>query len=50
MKRLTLADVPKSDSEGKYTLEFRKSVLQGKRDLASGKTIPHKEAKRRLGL
>ena len=50
MKKLTLADIPKGDEEGEYTLEFRKRILQGRKDLMRGKTISCDEVKRRLGI
>ncbi len=49
-RKLTLADIPKGDEEGKYRLQFRKGILQGRKDLMHGKTIFHAEVKRRLGL
>ena len=50
MKRLTLADIPKGDDEGEYTLEFRKSMLMAKKEFQKGKGIPMKKAKKMLGL
>jgi hypothetical protein len=49
-RKLTLADIPKGDKEGKYTLQFRKGMLQGKKDLMRGKTISYEKAKKLLGL
>jgi hypothetical protein len=50
MKRLTLADIPKGDNEGEYTLQFRKSILQGRKDLMHGKAIPLEKVKKLLRL
>ncbi|MCX6770888.1 MAG: hypothetical protein NTX79_02425 [Candidatus Micrarchaeota archaeon] len=50
MKRLTLADIPKGDKEGEYTLQFRKGILQGRKDLMHGKTISHEKARKMLEL
>ena len=42
--------VPEGDDEGKYTEEFRVSILNARLDLMRGNTISLKEAKKRLGL
>ncbi len=37
-KKLTLKDMPTGDEEGKYSEEFRKSLLRSARDIKEGKT------------
>lgn len=42
--------VPEGDDEGKYTAEFRASLLRGLLDIKHGRTYSHEETKRRLGV
>ena len=42
--------IPEGDDEGRYTDEFRLGLLEARLDVKAGRTIPHGEMKRRLGL
>lgn len=47
----TLIDlIPKGDDEGRYTEEFRASLLRGLLDIKQGRTYTAEEVKRKLGL
>ena len=45
-----LASVPEGDEEGKFSKEFRISLLQGRLDLKEGRAFSHEEVKRLLKL
>jgi len=45
-----LSLVPEGDDEGRYTSEFRIGLMEAREDVRAGRTIPHAEVKRRLGL
>jgi len=45
-----MRSIPTEDNEGKYTAQFRAGIRKARADLAKGRTLPHEEAKRRLGL
>jgi hypothetical protein len=47
-KLLTL--IPTGDEEGTYTDPFRMGLLSARLDVRAGRTIDHKELKKRLGL
>lgn len=42
--------VPSEDDEGKYSSEFRYSLLKGMLDIRHGKTSSIKDVKERLGI
>ena len=42
--------VPSGDDEGTYRAAFRVGLLNARLDLRAGRTVGHKELKRRLGL
>lgn len=42
--------IPEGDEEGKYTEEFRTSLLRGMLDIRRGRTYSSSEVKKRLGL
>jgi len=42
--------IPKGDDEGKYTDEFRISLLNARLDLKHNRTISHAQVKKSLGL
>lgn len=41
--------VPEGDEEGKYSSEFRASLLRGLLDIKHGRTYGHDEVKKRIG-
>lgn len=43
-KKLTLKDMPQGDEEGKYSEEFRKSLLRSALEVRRGKVFPLKKA------
>ena len=47
-KLLTL--IPPGDEEGTYTDLFRMGLLSARLDVRAGRTLDHKELKKRLGL
>ncbi len=48
---LTLMElVPEGDEEGKYTDEFRASLLRGLLDIKSGRTYSLEDVKMKLGI
>jgi hypothetical protein len=42
--------IPAGDDEGEFTNEFRIGLLNARLDVLRGRTIPHSEVKKRLGL
>lgn len=42
--------IPEGDEEGKYTSEFRSSLLRGLLDMRHGRTYSSAEVRARLGL
>ncbi len=42
--------IPKGDSEGKYTDEFRLGLAKARLDMIKGRTYSHAELKKSLGL
>jgi hypothetical protein len=42
--------VPTGDDEGRYTAAFRVGLLNARLDVRTGRTVTHREIKRRLGL
>ena len=42
--------IPEGDEEGKYTEEFRASLLKGLLDIKSGRTYATSEVKKQLGI
>ena len=48
--RALLSLIPEGDEEGKYTDEFKASLLESSLDVAEGRVISLDELKRRLSL
>ncbi len=42
--------IPEGDEEGKYTAEFRASLLRGLLDIKHGRTYTAEEVKKRIGV
>jgi hypothetical protein len=45
-----MALIPEGDEEGKYTSDFRASLLRGLLDIKSGRTYTTAEVKKQLGI
>jgi len=45
-----LALIPEGDEEGAYTQPFRVALLRSRLEIRDGRTLPHAQLKRRLGL
>ena len=50
LMRALLSLIPEGDDEGKYTDEFKASLLESSLDVAEGRVISLDELKRRLSL
>ena len=48
--RAFLSLIPEDDEEGKYTVEFKASFLEGSLDIAEGRIVSLKEMKKKLDL
>lgn len=42
--------VPEGDDEGTYSRAFRVGLLEARLDIKEGRTVPHEDVKKRLGL
>jgi hypothetical protein len=42
--------VPEGDADGRFRPGFRAKILEGALDVAEGRTVPHEEVKKRLGI
>jgi len=42
--------VPEGDEEGRYSRAFRVGLLDARLDIRQGRTVPHEDVKKRLGL
>ncbi len=45
-----MALIPEGDDEGKYTTEFRSSLIRGLLDIKNGRTYTAAELKKQLGI